>query len=578
MKNDPKASQAGAETNDWVDQITGSADYEGAVLFFGYAGRSAADPDNSISLYLDAALGKKLDIRKEDILFSRKTTDGNNLEAMLVWTKKSVQHATDAEASPASFLQGDIYNAYLNQNAFPTVPVMSCVTCTGVPFVCSEAPKAGVQAGAQAPIPSIVHACPTVPAASCIVCTGIPLICGQAPQSGLQANAQGAIPTLPVEACIPTMPVISCVTCTGLPFVCSQAPQSAANKGLQGNLQTNIPSMPGFSCVVCPTTPPAGCVSAQGSGLQAQAQTDIPTVPVVSCVTCTGIPIVCSQAPNAAQQGNLQTVFPTITLCSKNPAAQVQGAIPTLPIEACVPTMPVVSCVTCTGIPFVCSQVPNAGQQGTPQTVFPSITHCSQNTTANAQIDIPTMPVVSCVTCTGIPIVCAQAPNAGQQGTPQTVFPSITHCSQNTTANAQIDIPTVPVVSCVTCTGLPFICAQAANSGAQTNLQGTTIFPTLTNCPPPTFAPPFCGRPGAGSGLQAAVQTNMPTQPTSTCFPTMPVTTCYPAPTFVWCQKTGQQSLQANAQGAIPTLPIEACVPTMPVVSCVTCTGIPFVC
>ncbi len=359
MKNDSKASAAGAETNDWVDQITGSADYEGAVLFFGYAGRSAADPDNSISLYLDAALGKKLDIRKEDILFSQKTTDGNNLEAMLVWTKKSVQHATEAEASPASFLQGDIYNAYLNQNAIPTIPVVSCITCTGIPAVCAQAPQSAANAGLQGNLQTNI---PSMPGFSCVVCpTTPPAGCYSAQGSGLQANVQGAIPTLPIEACVPTMPVISCVTCTGIPFVCSQAPNAAQ----QGNLQTVFPTI-----TLCSKAPQA----------QASVQTYVPTIPVINCATYTGLPFSCTQAANSG--GSLQagaqtgiptmiagTCFPTLPVTTCYPAptsvwcpkaapqsvrANAQGAIPTLPVEACVPTMPVVSCVTCTGIPFVC--------------------------------------------------------------------------------------------------------------------------------------------------------------------------------------------------------------------------------
>jgi len=392
MKNDSRASAAGAETNDWVDQVTGSAGYEGAVLFFGYAGRSAADPDNSISLYLDAGLGKKLDIRKEDILLSKKTTDSHNLEATLLWVKKSAQYATETETPAASFLQGDIYNAYLGQKGIPTLPVVSCVTCTGIPVVCSSVANATAGVNAQGPIPTLpIEACvPTMPVVSCVTCTGIPFVCSQATPSALNTgpaanaqtaiptvpvvscvtctgipvvcssvanatagvNAQAPIPTLPIEACVPTMPVVSCVTCTGIPFVCAQAPQAAHTAGTQANLQTNIPTMPGFSCVICPTTSSAGYLSARNSGLQAGVQTIVPTQPTSTCFPstplttcfptahCTGLPHICTQAPNTQVQGGIR--------------ANAQGPVPTLPIEACVPTMPVVSCVTCTGIPFVC--------------------------------------------------------------------------------------------------------------------------------------------------------------------------------------------------------------------------------
>ena len=413
MKNDSKASQAGAETNDWVDQITGSADYEGAVLFFGYAGRSAADPENSISLYLDAALGKKLDIRKEDILFSQKTTDSNNLEAMLVWTKKSIQHATEAEASPASFLQGDIYNAYLNQNAIPTIPVVSCITCTGIPAVCAQAPQSAANTGSQAQLQTNI---PSMPGFSCVVCpTTPPAGCFSAQGSGLQANAQGAIPTLPIEACVPTMPVISCVTCTGLSFVCAQAPQAA----VQGNLQTVLPTI-----TLCSQNPAA----------QTNAAIDIPTVPVVSCVTCTGIPFVCSQAPNAAQQGNLQTVFPTITLCSKAPQAQAS-------VQTYVPTIPVINCATYTGLPFSCTQAANSGGslQAGAQTGIPTMI---------ASTCFPTLPVMTCYpapTSVWCPKAAPQSVRANVQGAIPTL--PVEAC-----------VPTMPVVSCVTCTGIPFVC------------------------------------------------------------------------------------------------------------------------
>ena len=117
MKNDQKKPAQAHETNAWVDNLTGSEGFSGSMLLFGYAGKSASDPENSICLYLDASLNQKLDIRNEDILYSRKTGNGNELEGTLLWVKKDSQSAGKDSTDASSFLQGDLYNAYLSKQA-----------------------------------------------------------------------------------------------------------------------------------------------------------------------------------------------------------------------------------------------------------------------------------------------------------------------------------------------------------------------------------------------------------------------------------------------------------------------------
>jgi|GEM_PF-1468038 len=344
MKNDQKKPAQAHETNAWVDNLTGSEGFSGSMLLFGYAGKSASDPENSICLYLDASLNQKLDIRNEDILYSRKTGNGNELEGTLLWVKKDSQSAGKDSTDASSFLQGDLYNAYLSkQAAFPTVPVVSCVvTCTGIPVVCSQAQNAAAQtAVGTLPPPSIVH------------CTTLLPACQQQ-----QANVAAGFPTVPVVSCV--------VTCTGIPVVCSQAQNAAA--------QTALGTLPPPTIVKTCFTLLPGC---QVPNDTANVAAGFPTVPVVSCVvTCTGIPVVCLQAQNAAVQTGVATLPPpSLThLCpTQVPACpphtlhqQCTSLIPACTAaqyntEAGFPTVPVVSCVvTCTGIPVVCSQAQDA--------------------------------------------------------------------------------------------------------------------------------------------------------------------------------------------------------------------------
>ena len=407
MKNDQKKPAQAHETNAWVDNLTGSEGFSGSMLLFGYAGKSASDPENSICLYLDASLNQKLDIRNEDILYSRKTGNGNELEGTLLWVKKDSQSAGKDSTDASSFLQGDLYNAYLSkQAAFPTVPVVSCVvTCTGIPVVCSQAQNAAAQtAVGTLPPPSIVH------------CTTLLPACQQQ-----QANVAAGFPTVPVVSCV--------VTCTGIPVVCSQAQNAAA--------QTAVGTLPPPTIVKTCFTLLPGC---QVPNDTANVAAGFPTVPVVSCVvTCTGIPVVCSQAQDATAQAAVATLPPpTIvkTCFTLLPGCQVPND--TANVTAGFPTVPVVSCVvTCTGIPVVCLQAQNAAvQTGVATLPPPSLTHlcptqvpaCPPHTlhqqctslipacTAaqyNTEAGFPTVPVVSCVvTCTGIPVVCSQAQDA----------------------------------------------------------------------------------------------------------------------------------------------------------------------
>ena len=290
--------------------------------------------------------------------------------------------------SSAGMLQGDIYNNYMGgtQAGFPTVPVVSCVTCTGVSPICASQAADTAGAGAQAGFP-------TVPVVSCVTCTGVSPICASQAAATVGAGSQVGFPTVPV---------VSCVTCTGVSPICASQAATAAGVGSQ----VGFPTVPVVSCVTCTGVSPI-CASQAAATAGAGSQVGFPTVPVVSCVTCTGVsPICASQAASTAGAGS-QVGFPTV---------------------------PVVSCVTCTGVSPICASQANVTNQVTPPpTILPPqctpptlLPQCAPPTvppqclpptlppqclppTLPPQCLPPTLPpqcMPPTANCTGIPIIC----------------------------------------------------------------------------------------------------------------------------------------------------------------------------
>jgi hypothetical protein len=130
--------------------------------------------------------------------------------------------STGNQESKKDFLQGDIYSNYLNQAAFPTIPVITCVYCfTHVPPLCLQQSGETGQAEAKQSGGGGTQDFPTIPVITCVYCfTHVPPLCLQ--QSGETGQAEAKQSGGGTQD-FPTIPVITCVYCfTHVSPICLQ--------------------------------------------------------------------------------------------------------------------------------------------------------------------------------------------------------------------------------------------------------------------------------------------------------------------------------------------------------------------